>query len=381
MSIKLNLITGLLLQPPLFAGSWAALIISFPAFCQISNITSAVDTTLSARVPLSHVGMQKQSHQDWYSHTINMDEAVQIAIDNNLHIKAAIAQAGIVIGELRDGAQADNPFIEGAFERNHDGKRAFTITAKQDITSLLFAGMKMRALASGKNEAILKATSEIYTLIGEVKRAYTRASVLHKVVELDAAEMSAARAAAGMAERQLSAGNINKIDNLQYRSTMLTGDSRITAEAVAKRLGIYDVVAEVLPAQKERAVKQFQEQGEIVAMAGDGVNDAPALARAHVGIAMGTGTDVAMESAGVKLVKGTLDGIVRARKLSRATMRNIKQNLFFAFVYNSLGVPIAAGFLYPIFGLLLSPIIAAAAMGFSSVSVIGNALRLRSVRL
>jgi len=163
--------------------------------------------------------------------------------------------------------------------------------------------------------------------------------------------------------------------------TMLTGDSRKTAEAVAKKLGIDDVVAEVLPDQKDKVVKEFQERGEIVAMAGDGINDAPALARAHVGIAMGTGTDVAMESADVTLVKGTLDGIVRARRLSRATMRNIRQNLFFAFVYNAIGIPVAAGVLYPLFGILLSPIIAATAMSFSSVSVIGNALRLRGVRL
>ena len=162
---------------------------------------------------------------------------------------------------------------------------------------------------------------------------------------------------------------------------MLTGDSRTTAVAVARRLGIDRVIAEVLPDQKAEVVKQLQEEGRVVAMAGDGINDAPALARAEVGIAMGTGTDVAMESAGVTLVKGDLRGIVRARRLSRATMRNIKQNLFFAFVYNSLGVPIAAGVLYPLFGLLLSPIVAAAAMSFSSVSVISNALRLRHVDL
>ena len=162
---------------------------------------------------------------------------------------------------------------------------------------------------------------------------------------------------------------------------MLTGDSRRTAEAVARRLGIDRVEAEVLPDQKARVVKELQARGRIVAMAGDGINDAPALAQAHVGIAMGTGTDVAMESAGVTLVKGDLRGIVRARRLSRATMRNIRQNLFFAFVYNSLGVPVAAGILYPFFGILLSPIIAAAAMSFSSVSVIMNALRLRHVRL
>ena len=161
------------------------------------------------------------------------------------------------------------------------------------------------------------------------------------------------------------------------RIVMLTGDSRTTAEAVARKLEIDEVVAEVLPDQKVEVVKRFQNAGRIVAMAGDGINDAPALAQAHVGIAMGTGTDVAMQSADVTLVKGDLRGIVRARSLSRATMTNIKQNLFFAFVYNTLGVPIAAGVLYPFFGILLSPMIAAAAMSFSSVSVIANALRLR----
>ncbi len=165
------------------------------------------------------------------------------------------------------------------------------------------------------------------------------------------------------------------------RLVMLTGDSRTTAEAVARKLGIDEVIAEVQPDQKVASVKSLQQQGRFVAMAGDGINDAPALAQAQVGIAMGTGTDVAMESAGVTLVKGDLRGIVRARRLSRATMANIRQNLFFAFVYNAVGVPIAGGVLYPFFGLLLSPIIAAAAMSFSSVSVIGNALRLRAAKL
>ena len=165
------------------------------------------------------------------------------------------------------------------------------------------------------------------------------------------------------------------------RLVMLTGDSRTTAHAVANKLGIDDVMAEVLPDQKADTVKRLQAEGRVVAMAGDGINDAPALVQAHVGVAMGTGTDVAMESAGVTLVKGDLRGIVRARRLSRSTMRNIKQNLFFAFIYNTAGVPIAAGVLYPAFGLLLSPIIAAAAMSFSSLSVVGNALRLRQVEL
>jgi len=165
------------------------------------------------------------------------------------------------------------------------------------------------------------------------------------------------------------------------RITILTGDSRKTAEAVARRLGIDDVKAEVLPDEKLAVVRGLKEQGRKVAMAGDGVNDAPALAEADVGIAMGTGTDVAMESAGVTLMSGDLRGVARARRLSQATMKNIRQNLFFAFVYNSIGVPIAAGILYPFFALALSPMIASAAMTFSSVSVIANALRLRKAQL
>jgi len=165
------------------------------------------------------------------------------------------------------------------------------------------------------------------------------------------------------------------------RIVMLTGDNETTARAVAQKLRLDDVIAGVLPDQKANTIMALQAEGRVVAMAGDGINDAPALARAHVGIAMGTGTDVAMESAGVTLVKGDLRGVVRARRLSRATMHNIRQNLFFAFVYNSLGVPLAAGVLYPIFGILLSPIIAAAAMSLSSVSVVGNALRLNRVEL
>jgi P-type Cu+ transporter len=174
---------------------------------------------------------------------------------------------------------------------------------------------------------------------------------------------------------------IRELHGEGLRIVMLTGDNRVTAEAVARRLGIDEVIAEVLPDHKSEFVARLQSEGRVVAMAGDGVNDAPALARAHVGIAMGAGTDVAMESAGVTLVQGDLRGIVRAIKLSRATMRNIRQNLFFAFVYNALGVPVAAGALYPFIGLLLNPMIASAAMTFSSVSVITNALRLRKLDL
>src|SRR5581483_3834875 len=162
---------------------------------------------------------------------------------------------------------------------------------------------------------------------------------------------------------------------------MLTGDNKVTANAVARLLGIDDIEAEVLPDQKRDVVARLRKAGRTVAMAGDGVNDAPALAAADVGIAMGTGTDVAMESAGITLLKGDLTGIARARALSQATMANIRQNLFFAFIYNAAGIPVAAGLLYPAFGILLSPIIAAAAMSLSSVSVIANALSLRRVRL
>jgi Cu+-exporting ATPase len=174
---------------------------------------------------------------------------------------------------------------------------------------------------------------------------------------------------------------IAKLKTAGVRIIMLTGDDAATARAVGKELGVDEVLADVLPQDKARIVKELQSKGQVVAMAGDGVNDAPALAQADIGIAMGTGTDVAMESAGVTLVKGDLRGIARAVTLSRRTMQNIRQNLVFAFGYNALGVPIAAGVLYPVFGLLLSPVIASLAMSLSSVSVIGNALRLRRVRI
>ena len=181
--------------------------------------------------------------------------------------------------------------------------------------------------------------------------------------------------------RVSSANALRELKAQGIRLVMLTGDNQTTAQEIARSLGIEDFKAEVLPAQKAEIVKSLQSEGRVVAMAGDGINDAPALAQAQVGIAMGTGTDIAMESGGITLLKGDLEGILRARKLSQATMRNIRQNLFFAFLYNSIGVPIAAGVLYPAFGLLLSPILAAAAMSFSSVSVITNSLRLRKVRL
>lgn len=181
--------------------------------------------------------------------------------------------------------------------------------------------------------------------------------------------------------KETTASAIRSLKELGIRVVMVTGDSHTTAEAIAKLAGVDEVRADVLPRKKAEIVKALQLEGRFVAMAGDGINDAPALALAQVGIAMGTGTDVAMNSAGVTLVKGDLTGIVRARALSEGTIRNIKQNLFFAFVYNSLGVPVAAGILYPFLGILLSPVLAAAAMSLSSVSVVGNALRLKRVKL
>jgi Cu+-exporting ATPase len=181
--------------------------------------------------------------------------------------------------------------------------------------------------------------------------------------------------------KESAAAAVAELQSNGIHVVMMTGDNRRTAEAVARQVGIDEVMADVLPDQKQAKVEALRKDGRRVAMAGDGINDAPALAAADVGIAMGTGTDVAMESAHVTLVKGDLTGIVRARRLSRATMRNIRENLFFSFVFNAAGVPIAAGVLYPVSGILLSPIIAGAAMAFSSVAVIGNSLRLNRVQL
>jgi Cu+-exporting ATPase len=243
-------------------------------------------------------------------------------------------------------------------------------------------GQGVRGTVDGKtiavgNRALMQAVGAFESKTGVLVAGYPGSTVLYVAVDGHyAGYISVAdpiKAAAAIALRELKAQGI--------RLVMLTGDNQATAQEIARKLGIGDFKAEVLPAQKTEIVKSLQNEGRIVAMAGDGINDAPALAQAHVGIAMGTGTDVAIESGGITLLKGDLEGILRARKLSQATMRNIRQNLFFAFLYNSLGVPIAAGVLYPFFGLLLSPILAAAAMSFSSVSVIANSLRLRKVKL
>jgi Cu+-exporting ATPase len=266
--------------------------------------------------------------------------------------------------------------VAGARERN------LRLGDVSDFRS--FTGKGVQATVEGRAVALgnLKLFEELRINAGELP---VRADALHgegqtvMMLAIDGKAVGLIGVADPIKE---SAGEaIRALHEEGVRIIMLTGDNRTTAEAVARKLGISRVEAEVLPEHKVSIVKQLQAQGRIVAMAGDGINDAPALAQAQIGIAMGTGTDVAMESAAVTLVKGDLQGIVRALRLSRATMKNIRQNLFFAFVYNSLGVPVAAGVLYPFFGLLLSPIIAAAAMSFSSVSVITNALRLRRVAL
>jgi Cu+-exporting ATPase len=220
-------------------------------------------------------------------------------------------------------------------------------------------------------------------LLGDVSALRDKAAAFQgeSVIYVSVDDAAAGLIAIADPIKTTTAQALRDLESDGVRIVMLTGDSKSTAEAVAGKLGISDYHAEVLPSEKVDVVSRMQKEGRTVAVAGDGVNDAPALAQADVGIAMGTGTDVAMESGGVTLVKGDLAGIVRARKLSRATMKNIRQNLFFAFIYNAVGVPIAAGVLYPVFGWLLSPILAAAAMSFSSVSVIGNSLRLRRVKL
>jgi len=238
-----------------------------------------------------------------------------------------------------------------------------------------------KAVALGNLQLLETLNIDTAELDSLTRQAETGRSAAHTVMFVVIDGQPAGLLAVADPIKDSTARAIRELHAAGIKIVMLTGDSRTTANAVARTLNIDRVEAEVLPEQKADVVRQLQDAGHIVAMAGDGINDAPALAQAHVGIAMGTGTDVAMESAGVTLVKGDLRGIVRARHLSRAVMRNIRQNLFFAFIYNSLGVPIAAGVLYPVFGLLLSPMLAAVAMSFSSVSVISNSLRLRHTRL
>jgi Cu+-exporting ATPase len=262
------------------------------------------------------------------------------------------------------------------------GERGVELVAADEFTSV--TGKGVRGRVDGRDVAIgnLALLQELGAAAGDLEeKAESRRAEGETVMYL--AVDGAAAGILGVADpiKETTAEAIDALHGEGLRIVMLTGDGRTTAEAVAAKLDLDEVVAEVLPEQKAEVVKKLQADGRIVAMAGDGINDAPALAQAGVGIAMGTGTDVAMESAGVTLVKGDLRGIVRARKLSRATMNNIRQNLFFAFAYNALGVPVAAGILYPFTGVLLSPMIAALAMSFSSVSVIGNALRLRQSRI
>ena len=259
--------------------------------------------------------------------------------------------------------------------------RGLSLSAPSDFASI--SGKGVRGTVEGKVVALGNAAllADLKTSAGSLEAEAKRMRESGQTAMFLAVDGRPA-AVIGVADpiKATTAEAIRQLHAEGLRLVMLTGDSRLTAEAVARKLGIDEVQADVLPERKAEAVKKLQAAGRIVAMAGDGINDAPALALAQVGIAMGTGTDVAMESAGVTLVKGDLRGIVRARQLSRATMSNIKQNLFFAFIYNALGVPIAAGVLYPFTGLLLNPVFAAAAMALSSVSVIGNALRLRSQR-
>jgi P-type Cu+ transporter len=260
--------------------------------------------------------------------------------------------------------------------------RNASLSATDDFESVTGKGVtgvvNMRKIALGN----LKLLQSLNIDVGDLPQQAEAARAEGQTVMLIAIDGKAA-GLIGVADpiKESTAEAIQSLHQAGVDVVMLTGDSKTTAQAVADKLNIDRVEAEVLPDQKANIVKQLQAEGKMVAMAGDGINDAPALAQAHVGIAMGTGTDVAMESAGVTLVKGDLRGIVRARKLSQAVMSNIRQNLFFAFIYNSMGVPVAAGILYPVFGLLLSPMLAAAAMSFSSVSVIANALRLKNTKL
>jgi Cu+-exporting ATPase len=281
--------------------------------------------------------------------------------------------AGVEVGSEHPLAAA---VVAGALERGArpGAAAAFAAHAGRGAS----ASVEGRAVLLGNRKLMEESRVELGGLAGQAEalRAEGR-TVVFAAVDGKAAGLLAVSDPVKETAREA----IRELHDEGMRIVMLTGDNRVSAEAVARQLGIDEVVAEVLPGEKAAVVKRLQDAGRFVVMAGDGINDAPALAQAQIGVAMGTGTDVAMESAGVTLVKGDLRGIVRARRLSRATLANIRQNLFFAFVYNVLGVPIAAGVLYPFFGLLLSPVVAAAAMSLSSVSVVGNALRLRRARV
>ena len=263
---------------------------------------------------------------------------------------------------------------------NHAEDKKLTIPEASRFEYLPGRGLKGRVMSEAVlvgNSALMESYSIDLTALATVAQRHRQAGATVVFI----ASHGLLQGLIGIADRikDSTPEAIKQLQAAGLRVIMLTGDHEGSARAVADKLGIDDVVAGVLPDGKAEAVLELQESGAIVAMAGDGVNDAPALAAAHVGIAMGTGTDVAMESAGITLVKGDLRGIIKARRLSQAVMRNIRQNLWWAFGYNSLGVPLAAGVLYPFFGLLLSPMIAAAAMSFSSVSVIINSLRLQRV--
>ena len=288
--------------------------------------------------------------------------------NDNLRLAASLERA------------SEHPLAEAIVQGAEE--RGLVLIQTEDFQSV--TGMGVTGIVEGRKVALgnIKLLESLAINAGELPRQADSQRAEGQTVMLLAIDGKAA-GLIGVADpiKETTPEAIRDLHGEGIRIVMLTGDSRKTAEAVAAKLDIDQVQAEVLPDQKAEVVKQLQSEGRVVAMAGDGINDAPALAQAHVGVAMGTGTDVAMESAGVTLVKGDLRGIVRARRLSRATMRNIRQNLFFAFIYNAAGVPVAAGVLYPAFGLLLSPMIAAAAMSFSSVSVIANALRLRRVSL
>jgi Cu+-exporting ATPase len=266
--------------------------------------------------------------------------------------------------------------VAGAQERH------LSLAETRDFTSITGKGVTGcvdgRQVSLG-NQALYAELGMALGDLGQQAEALRREGQTVMFVAIDGQAAGLVSVADPVKHTTAEALHLLRADGVQI--VMLTGDSRTTAEAVARTLGIARVEAEVLPEQKGEVIRRLQAEGHVVAMAGDGVNDAPALAQAQVGIAMGTGTDVAMESAGMTLVKGDLRGLVRARRLSRGTMRNIRQNLFFAFIYNALGVPLAAGVLYPVFGVLLSPMLASAAMTLSSVSVISNALRLRRLEL